>query len=515
MVSQHSKRVALTVVFVIAVLVPVLGTSVAHPVDRNTTPKDDTSVRENHRSDDCRLSVRSAVVADGKADIDTTSVATPSNASERDERSFSVDSGDETIKETLQFLLPCQNVTGRETDDGTLLRLEQITTATLGTLNRTGSGVTTVVDTGEHSVVEIVNGTVAVVRSTIGTEQPPTPTESDEKAPGEPEVERTEPPPIERTTSTDTRQRSVSPTPVEEVTPTAPPTTSSPTATTTPEPTTRSTTTETTTPEPTTADRSPDRETLTAVSLSVPVRSSSNDSDDGSNPPSGKGLPFEPERETGAAVGLGATVVRMLFTHGSTASETISRPHDVGSIHIRHTTVIDSLSRVMVLLRYSRYDDSDPLEHDGRAIVFEAIEETPGIYLSAISDHTEYSLSTLRHHLRVLEREGLIMSVKVHGKRRFYPVDTEWIELTAALGEEATANVIEALCHLGPATVSELADELDRDPSTVTHHLQRLDDDEIVRRQRSGRVVMNRLSDDVVTYLTERPERLPIASSAD
>lgn len=179
------------------------------------------------------------------------------------------------------------------------------------------------------------------------------------------------------------------------------------------------------------------------------------------------------------------------------------------SIRSRLTAVIGSLSRVIVLLRYSRYDDSDPLEHEGRAAVFETIEETPGIYLSAISEDTELSLSTLRHHLRVLEREQLITSGKVHGKRRFYPVDTEHIELTAALGEGATENVIEALCHHGPATVSELAEELDRDPSTVTHHLQRLADDDIVCRKRSGRVVMNRLSDDVRTYFTEQPGRSP------
>lgn len=177
------------------------------------------------------------------------------------------------------------------------------------------------------------------------------------------------------------------------------------------------------------------------------------------------------------------------------------------TVRTRLTTVIDSLSRSIVLLRYSRYDDSDPLEHEGRKTVFDAIEDTPGLYLSAMSSHTDHSLSTLRHHLQVLEREQLIMSVKVRGKRRFYPVDTERVELTAALSEEATANVIEALCHLGPASVSKLADELDRDPSTVTHHLQRLEDAGIVRRKRSGRVVMSRLADDVLTYLTEQPER--------
>lgn len=256
-------------------------------------------------------------------------------------------------------------------------------------------------------------------------------------------------------------------------------------------------------------------ETNASEPTSNPVRFQSDDSDNSSTMPDGEKPPFEPEPKTGIAVGLGAAVIRTLLKHGS-GPETVSGTGILSAtVRTRFTTVIDSLSRSVILLGYSRYDNSDPLEHEGRAVVFDAIEETPGIYLSAMRGHTDLSLSTLRHHLRVLEREELILSVKVHGKRRFYPADTERIELTAALNEEATSNVIDALCHLGLATVSELADELDRDPSTVTHHLQRLEDDDIVRRKRSGRVVMNCLVEDVRTHLTEQPGERSARPNAD
>ncbi len=223
-------------------------------------------------------------------------------------------------------------------------------------------------------------------------------------------------------------------------------------------------------------------------------------------------IPHTPEStpETGVAVGATAVAIRTLIRQGSIVPGTVSSTISVSNTGLLPTIrtsldthVTDPLSRTLALFRYSRHDDSDPLDHDGRARVFKTIEETPGVYLSAVSQQTDLSLSTIRHHLRVLEREDLVMSAKVHGKRRFYPTNSEQLELTAVLDDEATANVIEALCRLGPTSVSNLADDLDRDPSTVTHHLQRLNDDGIVHRERDGRTVINYVSPRVRALLSD------------
>lgn len=221
--------------------------------------------------------------------------------------------------------------------------------------------------------------------------------------------------------------------------------------------------------------------------------------------------PMMPTPETGAALGATAIAAGALTKHGdvlvgavSNSPSTVSARMFVISRSGLYDRFADPFSRLFALFRYSRYDGSDPLEHDGRKSVFEAIEDTPGVYLSAISERTGLSLSTIRHHLSVLEQESLVMSAKVHGKRRFYPAYSEQVELTAAMNDEATANVIDALSRLGPVSVSDLADDLDRDPSTVTHHLQRLADDDIVVRERDGRTVMNRLSSNVYAVLADR-----------
>jgi predicted transcriptional regulator len=220
--------------------------------------------------------------------------------------------------------------------------------------------------------------------------------------------------------------------------------------------------------------------------------------------------PFVPPPKTGVALGLTVIGVGAVVKHGNIVVEAVGTSVSTTSTGILTTVrlhfydrVDNPLVRMFALFRYSRYDDSDPLEHEGRAYVFEVIEDTPGVYLSAVSAQTDCSLSTVRHHLRVLEQESLVMSVKVHGKRRFYPAYSEQVELTAALNDDATATVISALSRLGPASVSDLADALDRDPSTVTHHLQRLASDGIVVRERDGRTVMNRLPANIHAVLMD------------
>ncbi|MFC7233066.1 winged helix-turn-helix transcriptional regulator [Saliphagus sp. GCM10025308] len=171
----------------------------------------------------------------------------------------------------------------------------------------------------------------------------------------------------------------------------------------------------------------------------------------------------------------------------------------------------------LALLRYSRYDDSDPLENDHRRTVFETITEEPGLYLSALSDRSGVALSTVRHHVRVLEDENLLTSVKVGGKRRYFPIEADGVdgmdgvggtdgadhERYAILAEPARRRVLEELAALEHASNGRLAEALDLDPSTVSHHLTTLEEAGFVVRERDGRAVRNRLSEDARSALLE------------
>jgi predicted transcriptional regulator len=149
------------------------------------------------------------------------------------------------------------------------------------------------------------------------------------------------------------------------------------------------------------------------------------------------------------------------------------------------------------ILSYSRYDNSDPLENDRRADVYEMITDSPGIYISKLSDEMTIHRSTVRYHVRVLEKEGLIAERVQQGKHRLFPVEKNDLSLIAALDHEATAAVLHALLRVEPASVSLLADELDRAPSTVSYHLTRLAEEELIVQERNGNTVLTRLPQNV------------------
>jgi predicted transcriptional regulator len=151
------------------------------------------------------------------------------------------------------------------------------------------------------------------------------------------------------------------------------------------------------------------------------------------------------------------------------------------------------LLRLAVLAGYSRYDFEDPFENENRATLYETVEESPGINLTSLVEETGLAESTVRYHLRVLEHEGEIEATKVRGRRRYVPKTGGDIELVAALEEDATKEVLEALLENEPATGTALADTLEKDKSTVSHHLSRLSEAGLVEREPDGPALMNSL----------------------
>ena len=227
-----------------------------------------------------------------------------------------------------------------------------------------------------------------------------------------------------------------------------------------------------------------------------------------------------PSGPAGVGMAVGATALVAVGIRQSAAlsgmASGVATSVGTAASTVPGSSAVSRLVRMLAPFRYSRYDDSDPLEHEARDAMFEVVEASPGTYLSEIADRADIPLSTARHHIRVLEREDLVSGAKVRGKRRFYPAYTEGIELAAAMNDESTAAVIDALARLGAASVSDLADELGRDPSTVSHHVQRLEEDDVVVRERDGRTVMNKLSAAARTALDpeESPSDSPTAGEA-
>lgn len=160
------------------------------------------------------------------------------------------------------------------------------------------------------------------------------------------------------------------------------------------------------------------------------------------------------------------------------------------------------MDRFVPLPGYSRYDDSDPLENERRREIYETVTETPGVHRARLAEQAGVSPATVRYHARVLERERLVKSEKIGGRQRLYPLGFDDVELAAALEDDATAGVVAAIVDEGPVQVSELAASVGRCPGTISHHLDRLEDANLIEREKRGNTVQVRATPAVHAVVT-------------
>lgn len=164
----------------------------------------------------------------------------------------------------------------------------------------------------------------------------------------------------------------------------------------------------------------------------------------------------------------------------------------------------------LVLVGYSRQAAEEPLSNDVRRRVYEQVASTPGAHIAAIVDRTDIPRSTVRYHLQVLEESALVRGEMVRGKHRYGPADAD-LPVAAALYDGPTRQVLETVARFGPVSVTGLADKVASAPSTVSYHLDRLADADLVDRQRTDGRTLVRLQPDALSHL----EGPPLASQSE
>ncbi|WP_266080540.1 winged helix-turn-helix transcriptional regulator [Haladaptatus caseinilyticus] len=180
-----------------------------------------------------------------------------------------------------------------------------------------------------------------------------------------------------------------------------------------------------------------------------------------------------------------------------TVSNSLSNPYAGFVLASTEYIEPDSMVAANTVRSYSRYDSSNPLENVTRATIHDAVGDEPGQSLSGISERTNIPRSTVRYHVRILEEERLVETATVRGKHRVYPAENENPALSASLSDDSTATLLDAVARDEPVSVSALADTLDLTPGTVSYHLERLADDELVERERVGNAVVTSLTNTV------------------
>ncbi len=122
---------------------------------------------------------------------------------------------------------------------------------------------------------------------------------------------------------------------------------------------------------------------------------------------------------------------------------------------------------------YSRIRPGKLLDNDTRQSILSHISNNPGKHYSELKRELEISRGTLTHHLRKLEKEGLIRSKMVSKFKYFYPARRRELvpELTPAERE------IAGLIGENPGcSIKVLSRRYGKKPRTVYHHVSNLHD---------------------------------------
>ena len=130
------------------------------------------------------------------------------------------------------------------------------------------------------------------------------------------------------------------------------------------------------------------------------------------------------------------------------------------------------------------------LLHPFRRDLFQVLCENPGTYLLELVDMLESPLGTLTWHLRILEREGLVKSIKFAGKRLYFPkmLRSQEAEMAYLTMRSDTAKKIFAFVVNNPSCYQEqMAEALGVHHDTVRWHVSRMEVVGLVKVVKEGR----------------------------
>jgi predicted transcriptional regulator len=130
------------------------------------------------------------------------------------------------------------------------------------------------------------------------------------------------------------------------------------------------------------------------------------------------------------------------------------------------------------------------LELDSRRRIYDFLVANPGVHLRRIGQKLGMSTGMLSYHLGVLERRGVLKSEQLgHRKRYFIARAFADVQrrILGVLREDVPRRIVMEILQYGQRTFAELQVAAGVSKSTLSYHLQKLLDRDILLRTKRGR----------------------------
>jgi len=157
------------------------------------------------------------------------------------------------------------------------------------------------------------------------------------------------------------------------------------------------------------------------------------------------------------------------------------------------------------------------LDQGARARIYEYICHNPGIHLRGLSSEMQMKLGTLRYHLNVLRHNHKIAVSGDNATVRFYEnsgtYSTEEQRIHKHLRNETTRKILCVLLDHPQVTRQDIADAVGISGPSVSWHMKRLEEDQLVLPRHEGRITAYEIPAAVAVYLGRQiraPSGIPV-----
>ena len=126
--------------------------------------------------------------------------------------------------------------------------------------------------------------------------------------------------------------------------------------------------------------------------------------------------------------------------------------------------------------------------------ILEFIINNPSSHLRKIKNNLGFSMGTIQYHLNILEKEGKIKSIKTRFYKNYYHINESDEKILSLFNLESPRSIIIYLLQHEPSTHQDIAKGVKLSSSTVSWHMKRLSELDIVKSEYSGKYTLYHLA---------------------